>query len=315
MSDYSARVIADSIWDGTRITTLEVTIPRFVLAEFNTHRVFARNSASSRAIPVHKRILSISESPFVPEMFASNKKGMQAGDGLPEEQQREARRVWIESRDFALVQAQRLAELGAHKQWANRLLEPFAWHTLLVTSTEWANFFALRDSTEAQPEFAITARLMREAMDSSRPRSTSKHLPLVYPEDYKAASEIIDSSDPESVGAKNVSELLIKVSVGRCARVSYLTHDGIRDLMADVRLCHRLLENGHMSPFEHVAFTSHRDENTGIPSIPFSPRWRRSDAEIDEGWELDGYFCGTLRFPWLQYRKTLTNEDVFRKTV
>ena len=53
----SAEIIADTYCEFTdeRVTTMEVTMHRFVLAEFNTHRVFSRNSASSRAIPVRKQ--------------------------------------------------------------------------------------------------------------------------------------------------------------------------------------------------------------------------------------------------------------------
>ena len=51
-------------------------------------------------------------------------------------------------------------------------------------------------------------------------------------------------------------EELCKLSVARCARVSYLTHDGKRDHERDLDLYERLLgggANGHWSPFEHVA--------------------------------------------------------------
>jgi hypothetical protein len=54
---HSTKILADSISpDGVRLTTLEVVMPRIVLAEFNTHRMLSRNSASSRAIPIEKMI-------------------------------------------------------------------------------------------------------------------------------------------------------------------------------------------------------------------------------------------------------------------
>ena len=50
----SAKVIADSVSPkGIRLVTIECQFPRFILAQVNTHRVFSRNSASSRAIPIH----------------------------------------------------------------------------------------------------------------------------------------------------------------------------------------------------------------------------------------------------------------------
>ena len=55
MTKIKAVIAADSInVKGKRITTFIVTMPRIVLAELNTHRVFSRNSASSRAIPFTK---------------------------------------------------------------------------------------------------------------------------------------------------------------------------------------------------------------------------------------------------------------------
>ena len=41
-------------------------MPRIILAEFNTHRLFSRNSASSRAIPFKKMVQSVLENPFIP---------------------------------------------------------------------------------------------------------------------------------------------------------------------------------------------------------------------------------------------------------
>jgi thymidylate synthase ThyX len=301
--EIDATVLADSVSPaGHRLTTLEVTFPRFVLAEFNTHRVFSRNSASSRAIPIVKQLRRVLEHPFVPLEFGSNQPGMQAGPALAGEAKDAAEREWLAARDDAVrrvlglvaepeggtaeadlparldeieqtikAKAQPESWLNVHKQVANRLLEPFMWHTVIVTATEWENFFNLRCHPDAQPEIRRAAEEMRAAIEHSEPAELGEdewHLPLVRPEDR----EEVDSA-----------EQLVRISAGRCARVSYLTHAGRRDLSADVELCERLLTSGHMSPLEH-------------PARPLS------EEELSEG-EWSGNFRG-----WLQFRKTLGGE-------
>lgn len=266
---YCAGILADSISpSGVRLTTMVVTMPRIVLAEFNTHRVFSRNSASSRAIPVEKRIKMVEDDPFIPLSFGSNQKGMQAGAALDGEDAEWAQSDWIGALRDAIKWAKSLARRGVHKQIANRLLEPFCPHTVIVTSTEWANFFALRCHPAAQPEIRLCAEAMRSALHSSVPtpkRPGEWHLPLINDGDDKQLE--LDQQ--------------IKLSVARCARVSYLTHDGKRDPKADLELYYRLRDSGHMSPMEHAA--------TPIPK----PHW-----------------CGNFR-GWMQHRKEIPNEAVF----
>lgn len=268
---FDAKVLADSVSPaGHRLTTLEATFPRFVLAEFNTHRVFSRNSASSRAIPVAKQLRRVLDDPYVPIEFGSNKPGMQAGPALTGVARDGAEAEWLAARDDAVRHVLGLITspadvagcedlraclesvqgslkepptkwLNVHKQVANRLLEPFMWHTVIVSSTTWANFFNLRCHPDAQPEIRLIATKMRDAVERSVPTRLEPgewHLPLVG-----------EAEREETASA----EELAKVSIGRCARVSYLTHDGTRDLAADVALYDRLLESGHMSPMEHVA--------------------------------------------------------------
>lgn len=254
---YSARVLADSVSrpGGVRLTTLEVTFPRIVLSEFNTHRVFSRNSASSRAIPIEKQVERVRENPFVPAVFEENKKGMQGGEPLVEGAQAEARAIWALGMQRAIDTAEMLADTGVHKQWANRMLEPFMWQTVIVTSTEWDNFFTLRLAKEAQPEIRQIAEYMKQAMDESYPAEKAPyewHLPLI---DESDIDEVEENYEEYAFLEKhtNPSHLLRLVSAGRCARVSYLTHDGKRDLSADILLAQRLIVDGHMSPLEHVA--------------------------------------------------------------
>ena len=131
----SAKIVADSVSpDGVRLVTFIVTFARMVLAEFNTHRVFSRNSASSRAIPVKKMIKMVMENPYVPETWGKNQKGMQAGEDMTEEEAAIEVKAWLEERDYAVQRARERMERGVHKQIANRPLEHYMYHTAIVSS-------------------------------------------------------------------------------------------------------------------------------------------------------------------------------------
>ena len=275
---YSAKIIADSVSrHGQRLTTMEVVFPRMVLAEFNTHRVFSRNSASSRAIPVEKQLRKIKEQPFVPEYWGANQSGMQAEAELIAEAKDAALDEWLAARDSAVAHVEKLLAIGLHKQLANRILEPFMWHTVIVTATEWSNYFALRANEMAQPEIRKVSELMQAAYEASTPKQLSDdewHLPLIQAEEYDG---VFEKSDDARM-----------ISAARCARVSYLTHEGKRDLSADIVLYDRLTSGGHMSPLEHVARPLTEDE-------------------LSEG-EFRGNFRG-----WMQLRKLVPNEDDYAK--
>ena len=289
---HAARVLCDSVSpQGVRLTTLEVVMPRIVLAEFNTHRMFSRNSASSRAIPVEKMIRMVLDNPYIPLSWGKNQRGMQADEDIDAEASGYARGVWLHARDAAVVQAERLLAIGVHKQLTNRLLEPFMWHTVIVTATEWDNFFHLRDNPDAHPDIQLVARRMREAMVASTPQELGAgewHLPLVDP-----IMENVDSDRGEAAWA-----YWRKVSVARCARVSYLTHDGKRDPEADLGLYDRLLAPGHMSPFEHVARPMEKADLALEVIEDLGPL-----AHVALSRTFSGNFRG-----WVQYRKTIAGE-------
>jgi hypothetical protein len=250
----SAKVIADSVSpEGIRLTTMEVCLHRFTLAELNTHRVFSRNSASSRAIPLKKQLDRVWEEPAVPVTWPAEQPGMQGGADI--EDITSAENVWLRARVSAHNEAQALGRLGVHKSIANRLLEPFMWHTVIVTSTAWKNFFGLRCNPMAQPEIRAAAELMEKAFADSQPRDISDgmwHLPYIYPEDWQ--------ENPDFTEAESYAHL-VKVSAARCARVSYLTHDGRPSHEADLNLYDRLVSADpmHASPLEHVATPNGRN--------------------------------------------------------
>jgi hypothetical protein len=242
-----------------------------------THRVFSRNSASSRAIPVEKMLKKVEEDPFIPTYWGKNQKGMQADQELLPSECAWSETTWLEARNDAVQHAKQLLAIGVHKQITNRLLEPWLWHTVIVTATEWDNFWGLRCNKDAQPEIKRIADMMREIYDASIPKeiwSRQWHMPLMTD-----LSDLIDAGF-------SIDELC-RISVGRCARVSYLTHNGIRDPRADLGLCDRLLQSGHMSPLEHIARPMCRNEQG------FSANFRG----------------------WVQLRKDFPNEENFSKTL
>lgn len=274
---YKCQILLDSINSvGDRLTTFELTYPRMVHCELMTHRVFSRNSSSSRAIPIEKMIEQVESDPVIPVYWGKNQRGMQAKDELDAIGKTKAIMLWLMARDRTIEHARGLIEIGVHKQIVNRLLEPWMWITVLVSSTEFNNFFNLRCHKDAQPEMAKIAWMMLGEYKRSTPKLLSNghwHMPLLE----------ISISDWQKLGYS--IEELKKISVGRNARVSYLTHDGKRDPQADIDLHdNRLLhpsnpdDPDHMSPFEHVAMAS--------PG------------------ERSGNFTG-----WHQYRKDFPNEN------
>ena len=254
---YDAKIILDSMGpNGSRLTTFELTYPRFVHAELMTHRMFSRNAASSRAIPTAKLIERIKNDPAMPVWWGKNQSGMQAreelsdaagSDGRYDLSPREvAKSQWLSLRDKVIHEVQWLEQIGLHKQVSNRPLEAWMFITVIVTATEFSNFFALRDHVDAQPELAACATKAHALYKTSVPRQLDSgmwHLPYVTHND-----ELQLRADGYA------DDKLCLISTGRCARVSYLTHDGVRDPNADVALAKdRIQPSGHMSPFEHVA--------------------------------------------------------------
>lgn len=287
MTTITAKVIADSVSNpgGQRITTMQLRYPRFVHAEFMTHRQFSRNASSSRAVPVDRLIADILQDPAMPLFWGKNQKGMQAGEEIDTlvttrvlTQDGGGRfnglkdiavgkeDAWLDAMNHAIFAARSFNEAGYHKQIVNRLLEPFSHINVVVTSTEWSNFFALRLHKDAEPHIRMLAEAMFAARESSVPKPVGlgeAHAPY--------ADEV-------------TGENKIKASVARCARVSYLTHDGKEPkLEDDLALFDKLVGSVplHASPAEHQA--------TPDPKHTHREFW--------------GNFQG-----WVQYRKTLPGE-------
>lgn len=245
---YGALVKVDEVVYRGDEPTYDLSIagadPNFLANGVVVHN--SRNAASSRAIPIEKMIASVKHDPALPQWWGKNQAGMQARQALQGDALSEVQRLWLEARDEAIVKVEHMSALGLHKQLANRLLEPWMFITVLVSATTFSNWFHLRDHPDAQPEIAWVARSMWPQYQASVPTELPAgawHLPFITADERMA----------------NALEDLKKISTGRCARVSYLTHEGTRDLAKDVELHDRLCRGpqtgdpGHWSPFEHVA--------------------------------------------------------------
>lgn len=288
------KIIADSVsGEGKRITTMQLKYQRFIHSEFKTHRILSsdssnevfvveqssglmddtnlsRNASSSRAIPVAKMIEQVRTDPAMPIHWGKNQPGMQAKEEI--QHAYAGKDLWKVSARYAADVAEEMSKLGLHKQVVNRILEPYQWIHVVVTATEWDNFFELRYHEDAQPEIYELAKQMRYAMDTSEPVAMSSgdwHLPYVTEDEYVN----LDIEDAK------------KVSAARCCRVSYLKHDGTNSTIEeDIALCNRLAgaKPIHASPFEHQA----------TPDL--------FDGESYKRKELHGNFAG-----WIQHRKLI----------
>ena len=278
----SAKIIKDSVSleTGYRITTMELRYPRFIHAEFMTHRTFSRNASSSRAIPVHKMLEEIRRDPALPEVWVMNEPGMQGFTEADPRMQTYAVTEWRAGLHFAVEVADNMQKLGLHKQHINRVLEPWMHIKVVVTATDWANFFHLRLDGMAEPTMRVLAQKAQEAMQNSLPTMLDRgqwHLPY-----YDSDESVF------RVGEVNRARL---ISAARCARVSYNNFEGkLSTEEEDLKLCEKLMGSGtlHASPFEHQA----------------TPDWiLQSDVYAnDKEW---GNFTG-----WRQYRKMLPAECV-----
>lgn len=252
---WEAKIILDSIAPcGQRLTTMQWTYPRWIHSEVNTHRALSKNAASSRAIPIDKMIKMVEENPAIPIYFGRNQKGMQAVEEI--ENKEKAEWQWRRGAKKAVLQARRLQKLKLHKQHVNRVLEPYMWMTTLLTGTDyaWDNLFLLRRHTDAQPEFKYIADMAYDVRQNNQPEKRNRHLPFI-----DTVDELRFPNEPTA---------LFMISAARCARLSYLTQDGIRDYSKDLELAEKLLNGsdgiGHLTPFEHQAwplFTELRSGN------------------------------------------------------
>lgn len=287
-----AKVVLDSIApNGVRLTTFELTYPRFIHAELMTHREFSRNAASSRAVPTPKKIERIRQDCAKPSEWGVNQKGMQASGPLSDVLAQQAAATWNNAKVEALRHAEMLCgdrcswcqnavgfdfdpvrevplckdcggeRLDLHKQVANRILEPFDHITVVLSTTKLKNHWKLRLETDengrpfADPTYFELATKWKAAYDASAPKPLSVgewHLPYITQDDW---NELVGTAVTDYLPYcrnENYLQTLKAISVGRCARVSYM-RQGQGDAEENVKLHDRLAKSGHWSPFEHQA--------------------------------------------------------------
>lgn len=313
---FSAKVITDSISpEDDRLTTFEVEYPHAIHKDIMTHRMFDRNFQSFRAFPPEKVVEKITVDPFRPESFEARVKGMGQGDQITE--QNVAVDLWQKHIDHSLTTASAMINLDVAKAQVNFVLQDLTWIRGVITATDWDNFWALRSqANNVRPEVKKIASMMEEAYNASEPNWLSPgewHLPYIDVNDYHyfciRPDEFFEHPYPELLGFDWDS--LKKISAGRCARISYLTHDGERDWGADIQLATNLIGDGHMSPLGHQA-TPFSDEEWHVIAecqVEISKHLGVSKHKRNEMCRQLEY-RGNLR-GWHQFRKDIPNEHNF----
>lgn len=316
-SNITAKVICDSVNEtGKRITTFELEYPRYIHCELLTHRMLSKNCSSSRAIPIEKMLGYIENNMAVPVYLGRNKSGMQAVEEI--EDKEPALRFWKNSFTGVKSTVNILTKLGLHKQIANRLTEPYQMMKVVVTATEWDNFFNLRIDKDAQPELVMLADKMFNAMQGSTPKTLKAgqwHLPYVdsieYTEGDGGYGEYENDQWYHIEGNGIALEDAIKISVASCAAVSYRTEnmtlakaDKIFDMLINA-------ENLHSSPFEHVAKPIVDEDLYSIdytnPDLQTRVKNTLSTAKGVTHINNKGEFCSGNFTGWIQYRHLLNN--------
>lgn len=308
--------------DDKPLVTMRLRYPRIIHGEIMTHRVFSRNARSSRAVPVKTMLNETTSIPFIPWHWGKNQKGMQAdeecnaivqslflgsdsnGDGWYRAEDiadvyahtttayRET--AWLNARDAAVLHAKAFMEAGYHKQLPNRLLEPFSWIDVLITSNQWDNFLWLRDHKDAEPHLQDLARLVGRALDEMKVNELGYshwHLPYITEADSKAAIQYLQNGrvTRDMPSPQDAYKWLCKISAARCARISYKPFDGDTTYERELERYDMLVtsERVHASPTEHQARPDHYSEEYG-------------------GWD-NQQSHGNLH-GWVQARKLIPNE-------
>lgn len=285
-----AKMICDSIANGVRLSTMELYYPLMIHAQLMTHRMFSRNAQSNRAMPVAKMLNQVENNPAMPSHWGKNQAGMQADEEVLDIE--DAKDDWRCASRQAMYWTKQLEDKDLHKQVANRLTMPFQYIKVIVTATEWDNFFKLR-LNDADPTHRELAGKMKQAMDESEPTILLPgewHLPYIQPSEFTMSMFL---------KKEHLIETISKCSAARCARVSYNNHDNTEpNISKDIDLANRLLKDGHMSPFEHVATPMAQAD---VFSDAVVEHWDKGVTHMDRDENLwSGNFRG-----WVQYRQLL----------
>jgi thymidylate synthase ThyX len=301
----SAKVIADSVCpQGVRMTTMEIEYPRFILAELNTHRMLSKNSASSRAIPVKAMHDFIRDNPATPVSWGRNQPGMKAKEELTGPESKNAIFIWNQAKEDALHWADALAhKLAVHKQIANRITEPWMTMKTVISGTEWANFFHLRNHADAQPEIKALAEAMTVAYTTHLPvelKPGEWHLPYITIATYVPTGEL--QYFDENFNRLDLEDAKI-ISASCCAQVSYRKNDPGFDKA--FKIYDQLINSdpAHASPVEHQATPMNIESMCRFEPETWEPGVTHVSANSD-------LWSGNLR-GWIQHRKLIPKEAVW----
>jgi len=289
---------------GQRIDTLIAEYPRCIHAQLLTHRVFSKNSSSTRAIPLHKAIQQIRDNP-AEYIWTAKQAGMQ-GEVITDEDQL----LHINGRNLialedAIYHAESLVnKLGVHKQNAGRYLEPFQNIKIVLTSTEWENWDWLRDDAAAQGEIAELARKISEARKNAEPMVLNEgewHVPFV--ERFRDVDGDLRYLTEETDYINAEEAKLISMSV--CAQTSYRNSDYSLEKAIDMKS--KLLDSKkvHASPSEHIAtpIPEYNTDSGDFASIMFG--LPNGVTHIDRKGAM---WSGNLK-GFIQFRQTLKGHD------
>lgn len=308
--NITAKIIQDSISEHTnqRICTFELEYPRFIHGEVMTHRLFSRNAASSRAIPINRMIELVENNPAMPVHWGKNQAGMQAKEELNKDEQKTAKLIWLNARDNAVASAEHLSNLGTHKQITNRILEPFQMIKVLVTSTSFDNFFNLRCHEDAQPEIHTLADEMYKSFISSTPtelKAGEWHLP--YIERVRTPEGTLQYFTYEDGIANQLNiDDAIKISCSCAAQVSYRKND--TSIEKALRIFDKLVQADpvHASAFEHCASPIEYNVQKGIMLMNNPVNWSSWEEGITH-MDKKTNLCSGNFINWIQYRQLISN--------
>lgn len=306
-TQISAEVVQASVGpNGVPIHTLRLVYPRFIHSEFMTHRLFSRNAASSRAIPISKIQDQVLNDPAKPVHFGINQKGMQAETELTGTAREIAEMFWDNAGGHMANRVQDLVNLNVHKQVVNRLLEPWQWMVVIVTATNWNNFFHLRCHKDAQPEIKVLAELAKKALEESVPFQLDAgeyHVPFVERVREEEGLKYLLPPDDEGYQFYCTPADAVKVSASVCAQTSFRALDYSLDKA--LAIYDRLVESKpvHASPFEHQAVALKIPEDI---AVFFPCNWPKGITHMDSETNLwSGNFRG-----WIQNRQLINEHDV-----
>jgi thymidylate synthase ThyX len=297
-----ATVVADSISaQGKRLITFQLQYWRPIHSELMTHRVFSRSAGSSRARPVKAIIEQVRNDPWGPLHWGKNQPGMQASEELTGDELIATKAAWLMAAKRAADSAEEMLTLNLHKQATNRTLEPYTYIDVVVTSTSYNNWYALRNHPAAQPEIRFLAETMKAAAGDSEPTLLQPgewHLPFIL---FKEIQQYGGLSDPDGI--------LRRISTARCARTSYKSFDGtVATVAQDSTLFSKLMADQplHASPAEHPATPDTQSLYKVSRLHPVTQDEELIQLGLD--WDKPNYH-GNLD-GWIQFRKLLPNEYV-----